>query len=264
MNTILVPTDFSECAFYAFEYAVYLTHRLNAELHLVNIANNEDDKNTAEIELKKLEQQPSLKGLRFTSHIKKGSIDDAVFEIANDKGVDLIVMGSHGTSGINEIIIGSNAEKIVSKATFNVLTIKQKINKPEFTDIVFASDFSEEADDFFDIVLEFAKLFNSKIHLLKVNTPDYFEPTKLSEKRINDFIERQNLNETYNNYAIALYADSNQELGILNYCIDSQIDLIAIGTHHRSAIAKVFKVSTSKNLVNHSFRPVLTLTPKKG
>ena len=79
-------------------------------------------------------------------------------------------------------------------------------------------------------------------------------------EKINKFIKNEKLSPLNGDkFEIALYSDSTEELGILNYCIENEIDIIALGIHNKTSIWKLLHESTSHNLVNHSFRPVLTI-----
>ncbi len=81
--------------------------------------------------------------------------------------------------------------------------------------------------------------------------------------KIEKFIKNQRLDALLNDrFKISTYNDTSEEVGVMNYCIENEIELIALGTHGRKGIWKVFNESTSQNLVNHSFRPVLTIKIK--
>ncbi len=263
MKVIVTPIDFSECATFALEYAAFLTKIRKGKLYIVTVVASKDDDNFESVSAKLalLKTQPFLQDVSYKIVVKVGSnISEKIEEVAKAFHADLIVMGSHGTSALGELLIGSNAEKMVSISSFNVLTIKHRMIDLQLKSIVFASDFSAESYKIFLTVKEIAHQFNAEIHLLKVNTPFHFEPTRVAKEKIDNFIAKQKLEElTHNKFKIAIYCDSSEELGILNYAIENDIDLIAIGTHGKNLIWKLFTESTSQNLVNHSFRPVLTL-----
>jgi nucleotide-binding universal stress UspA family protein len=264
MNKILAPTDFSEFANYAIEYAAFFAKKSGGTLYILTVLRSkaEEDYKLAEKKLAELKKLKNLKHVTVKTIIKVGdSIRDNILDAAAEADVDLIIMGSNGAALVSEILLGSNTEKVIRKSNFNVLTIKHQMISLRLDSIAFASDFSEESNDAFVVVKEMAKLFNSKIYLLKINTPGHFEPTRLSLEKVNKFIKTQKLDDVLgeNKYEIALYSDSTEELGILNYCIENEIDLITVGTHGKRAIWKLFTESTSQNLVNHSFRPVLTI-----
>ena len=263
MKKILCPTDFSEFANYALEYAAFFSKRSGGSLCLVTVLKNKDKSKIQEFE-KKLDE---LKDLEYLKHInvetiiKVGdNIRDNIIEAAEEFNVDLIIMGSNGASLVDEILVGGNTEKLIRKSKFSVLTIKHQMISLRLDSIVFASDFSKETNKAFTMIRETAQLFNSKIYLLKINTPTRFEPTRVSLEKMHRFVKAQQLDKLLKDkYEIVLYSDSTEELGILNYCIENEIDLISLATHGKRAIWKFFDDSTSQNLVNHSFRPVLTI-----
>ena len=244
------------------EYAAFLAKIRNSTVHILTVIHSTD-----EVEYKKAEEQLNtlkdidfLEGVDVVTYIKiDGNICDKILECAEEINPDLILMGSHGTSTVAEILLGSNTEKVVRKSDYNVLTIKHKMVEMKINSIAFASDFSPESNRIFSVIRGIAEKFGAKIHLLKINTPTHFEPTRVSMDKIDHFIDNEGLSPlTGDKYKVALYADSTEELGILNYCIENEIDMVALGTH-KHAFWKLMFESTSQNLINHSFRPVLTI-----
>lgn len=262
MKNLLVPTDFSEYAEAALEYAAFIAKIRKSKIHLLTVVRSiaEEEYKKAEEELNQLLKLDFLANIEIETYIKiDGQICDKIIECAEDVKADLILMGSHGTSTVSDILLGSNTDRVVRKSEFSVLTIKHKVSNMKIDSIVFASDFSSESNRIFSIVRTFADKFNAQIHLLKINTPTHFEPTRVSMEKINHFVENEGLSPIVGDkYKVALYSDSTQELGILNYCIENEIDMVTLGTHKHSFWQLMFE-STSKNLVSHSFRPVLTI-----
>lgn len=263
MKNLLVPTDFSEYADAAIEYAALVAKIRNSTIHLVTVVLSGEKEvfEQAEKKLKALKNNEILKGLNVETYVKLGgAICDRILECAEELNVDLILMGSHGSSTITEILLGSNTEKVVRKSNFNVLTIKHRMLRSEIKKIAFASDFSSESNRIFSTIRDIADKFNAQIHLLKINTPTHFEPTRVSMEKIDRFIKNEKLTPLNGDkFKIALYSDSTEELGVLNYCIENEIDVIALGIHNKTSIWKLLHESTSQNLVSHSFRPVLTI-----
>jgi len=262
MKKILLPTDFSEIAEYALEYAAFFAKRTNGTLHIVSVIKSKNEKIRAitQEKLNELTEKSYLKNIKIETHIKTGdSIKSSIVNCAKEIDVDLIIMGSNGASLFGEIMLGSNTEKVIRKTNYSVLTIKHQMISLKLGSIAFASDFSTPKNKAFHVVRDLAKLFNSTIHLLKINTPNHFEPTRLSLQKMDAFIKEQKLDELECKYKVALYSDSNEELGILNFCIENNMDMISIGTTGKKAVWKLLNDSTSQSLVNHSFRPVLTI-----
>lgn len=267
MKNLLVPTDFSEYSNAALEYAIYVAKIKNSKIHIVTVvtSGNNDDFEKVEAKMTELKKDLKLKDLNVETYVKlDGVICNKILECAEEINADLILMGSHGSSTISEIILGSNTEKVVRKSNFNALTVKHSMIRDGINSIVFASDFSKDSHQIFGAVRDFADKFNAFIHLLKINTPTHFEPTRVSMEKINKFIKNEKLSPLNGDkFKIALYSDSTEELGILNYCIENEIDVIALGTHNNAGIWKLLHESTSQNLVSHSFRPVLTIPISK-
>ncbi len=270
MKTILVPTDFSDHALYALKVAASIAKKSNAEIKLVhnysmpavefNNAYFYDDmikqiKAAKKKQLNNLVCQDFLKDIDVKKYILSNT---KMWEIVTDKrfrNVNLIVMGSHGTSGFSEIFIGSNTEKIVRLADSPVLTIKNEIEDFVVKKMVFASNFFEESYTVFEKIKFFADLYKTHIHLLKVITPKDFEPTPVSRKLMEDFAKKFNLTGS----TISIYNATSIEKGITDFSDEVNADLIAIKTHGRTGIAHLINGSLAEDVANHIDRPVLSI-----
>jgi nucleotide-binding universal stress UspA family protein len=271
MNRILVPTDFSEQAHYALEVAAMLARKHNAEiylLHMMEIPMQQIDPINAHSDVpealffmklahKKFEdlmESDFLQDITVHETVKADITFNEIKDACKEFDIDLIVMGSHGASGLKEMFIGSNAEKVVRSSDVPVLVIKNQHNNFNIKNFVFASDFKNDNSETYKQAVKFAELFDAKIHLLLVNTANNFITTYESRNRINDFISGQ----SFENYTINVHNDTSVEQGILNFSQEIDADLIGISTHGRQGIAHFFNSSISEDLVNHAKRPVIT------
>lgn len=271
MNKILVPTDFSEQAENALKVAAMLAKRHEAEIYLLymmEIPMQQIDPGAVQSDIpealffmklahKKFEDllaSDFLEGITVHETVKADITFNEIKDACKEYDIDLIVMGSHGATGLKEMFVGSNAEKVVRTSIVPVLVIKNEHQSFDVSDFVFASDFKNDNKETYKQAVEFAKAFNSKIHLLMVNTANNFMTTYDANARINDFIAGQ----TYDNYTITIHNDTTVEQGILNFSKDIDADLIGISTHGRQGIAHFFNSSISEDLVNHAKRPVIT------
>ena len=270
MKTILVPTDFSDYALYAQKVAASIAHQINAEIKLVHVYDlplaefadqyyyeefNNQIKTDAKEKLNALVEMDILKGIRVSKHIVSNM---RMWELVTDekfKNVDLIVMGSHGKSGLNKLFIGSNTEKIVRLADSPVLTIKNEHSDFNVKKMVFASDFYPESYAVFEKIKFFSDLYGAHIHLLKVISPKHFEPTSISRKLLADFAEHFKLTD----YSINIYNATSIEKGITDFSDEINADLIAIETHGRTGIAYLINGSLAEDVANHIDRPVLSI-----
>jgi nucleotide-binding universal stress UspA family protein len=189
--------------------------------------------------------------------------DKSVWEVLHESrfsNADLVVMGSHGASGLKEFFVGSNTEKVVRMTSIPVLVIKERIDKFEVKDLLFASNFREEADYTFGKIKKLAKLFGSHIQLLRVNTRDNFNPTKDSLKLMEDFADRMKLED----YSINLYDDLSVGGGVVNFSEIHNPDLVVMETHGRTGLMHMLSGSITENVVNHISQPILSLKIEKG
>jgi nucleotide-binding universal stress UspA family protein len=271
MKRILVPTDFSVHADNALKVAAQIAKKTKGEiflLHMLEIPtqmNNTITEVTAIPEvmlflkksketLHKTKEKDFLKGIKVTESVKFERASEGILSFSKTNKIDLIVMGSHGVSGIEEVLIGSTTEKIVRLSDAPVLVIKK--NNTEFTpgNFVFASDFSKEIKKPFKKMVEFAAIFNAKLILVMICTPNSFKPTAISEQIINNFISSFDIK----NYSSYIYNDVNIEKGIRNFSHSIDADLIGLCTHGRTGLAHFFTGSISEDLVNHAIKPVIT------
>lgn len=271
MKTILVPIDFSTYSENALQVAAKIALLNNSEIHLLHmleIPNHMNDAvyssvptpeiilfiKKAEEKVQDIAQQKFLDGITVFYHIKFEGAFTGILSYIKDNNTDLVVMGSHGISGIEEILLGSNTEKVVRLSPTPVLVIKKETTEFKGDHFVFASDFSQETKKPFQKMLDFTKIFNAKLSLVIICTPSSFKTTALAEKIISDYVSEFELE----NYTITIYNDTNIENGIINFARKVKADLIGLSTHGRTGIAHFFTGSISEDLVNHTVRPVLT------
>jgi nucleotide-binding universal stress UspA family protein len=141
-KTILFATDFSESSDYAFQYAYSLARKFEARLLLVHVINEPVDLRgfyVPHISFEKLEEEIEEGAKKMMekfcrTHIRDfdnyetlivpGIPYDEVIKKATENSADLIVLGTHGRTGLDHVLFGSTAEKIVRKSPVPVMTIR--------------------------------------------------------------------------------------------------------------------------------------------
>ena len=142
---ILVPTDFSDTSDSALDYARKIAERFGSSLHLLHVVEGPFAAGPAGAELY-IPEAPAVQAAQFeearirlqvrlhtgegrepreTSEIVTGACARAILDVARDRGFDLIVMGTHGRSGVAHLLLGSVAEKVVRDAACPVLTVHE-------------------------------------------------------------------------------------------------------------------------------------------
>lgn len=147
ISRILVPSDFSECSAEALEYAMALAKPLRADLILVHVIEPFPYKlvegmtfsdygygaqltSQIQVLLDKISNQLLKEKLSVETHLISGTAFREITQLAEREGIDLIVMGTHGRTGINRLITGSVAEKVVRLAPCPVLTVRSRPAAP--------------------------------------------------------------------------------------------------------------------------------------
>lgn len=276
MKNILVPMDFSACAKNAAKVAINVAKKSSAEITLLHVLDYSAGINSVSeiginealltdlyLRLRKEGTEKmsvflaSLDTQDITVHskIETGLPRDIIARHIDTGEHDLIVMGTKGSSGVAELLVGSTTERIVRESTIPVLTVSDVGYGFDPDEIVYASDFEERSGENFEDVIAFAKLFDAKIKLVRINTPQDFANTIYAEKLMQDFAERWKLE----NFTLDQFDYEMFEAGLGKYVRYSGGDMIAIGTHGRNGFSHFFHGgSKAEDVVNHFKVPVLT------
>lgn len=271
MKKIIVPTDFSDCAFNALRTASVLARQIDAEIHLVHayekplsglslqvevdLAALRQLRSYIDEEIDRMLQSEFLVGLNVIKHVEADRKPWEILNLDPYIGMDLIVMGSHGSSGVKETFIGSNTQRFVQHSELPVLVVKESHDPREFKDILFASNFFGESDTAFEKVRDWINMFDAKVHLLKVITPANFERSEYSQTIMEDFGDKHGLE----NYDCHIYNDISLEKGIFSFARANKTDMLLVGTHGRKGLSHLILGSLAEQLVNHAAMPVMTM-----
>ncbi len=151
LRKILLPTDFSGCADYALPYAATIARATGATIICVHVVEpivpavgysglaepmpmtdiSEQLEDSAERELPQLADCEEFNGLEVEEVIVHGDAAAEIVRVAGEHQVDLIVVSSHGRTGLGRIIFGSTAEAVVRHASCPVLVVKPPLHKEE-------------------------------------------------------------------------------------------------------------------------------------
>ncbi|WP_367182341.1 universal stress protein [uncultured Aquimarina sp.] len=273
IKRILVPTDFSTQAESALKVAaqiakkndcqIYLLHILEMPVHLVDLMSSGASSSAPEAIFfmkqthKKFEEVLASDYLKDLEVIETVSFEDVlrgIMDSCDKNDIDMIIMGSHGSSGFEELFIGSNAEKVVRTSEKPVLVIKEDCDIYNVNDLVYATNFDDEDKPSLISAHEFSKQLEAKLHLVWINTANSFKTTKETEEKMNLMIADLPID----NYTLNIYNDINVEKGILNFANSVDAGLIGISTHGRKGLSHFINGSLGEDVVNHAKRPVLT------
>lgn len=275
MKKILVPVDFSKYSAYALEVAAAIAKKQQAEIVVVHmmgltdavLTRNERREAFKAIYYMKMVKKhfeeflnkDYLKGIKVTDAVHNYKIFSELNDVAHQFEADLIVMGSHGSSGFKEIFIGSNTEKVVRTAEVPVLIIKSPRVRFNPKKGVFACDFLESSIQPYKRAKKIFDKFGVGMELLYINLPGSFQSTLEIEKRIMGFFQSAGeFSPTESLRKVVQYSDYSVEDGIFGYSKVSGADIIGLPTHGRVGLAHFFSGSIGEDVANHAELPVMT------
>jgi nucleotide-binding universal stress UspA family protein len=274
IKKILFPTDFSDIARHALDYAIMIAEKYQATLDLVYVDEASYLMNPVNLDLQadysgliqeirkavdeKMREWVRLfpKEIPVSVAIEMGKPHIEIVEAAKTHGSDLIVMGTHGRSDA-DYILGSNAERVVRLAPCPVLTIRQAGIRDRFIRILFPVDFSELCKQVIPQAIGLAREFGAELHLLHVSVAYTHETRGFAEEEFAKFLSELDMSGI--KFKTDVYGAFVENTGITEYAQKHDIDLIAIGTHGRTGLKRFFMGSVAEEVVNTSLIPVLTL-----
>lgn len=280
MKKILVPTDFSENARQALDVAVTIAKKTDAEIVLLHVNEQvgaalpvseyyytydrsieEKYLNMVHENLEKMltEVATSLGADNIRTAVIGGPFSTIVADIVQTEGIDLIVMGTKGASGLKEFFVGSNTEKIVRIAKCPVLTVHDdKIT--EFKNVVVPTTLETDQKKLFEGLQEWEAIFGCKFYLLYINNPGAYRGDHDIEAREKQLLKATGLKdvEIYKTETFTL----NEEQVIFDFAKERNADLIVMGTHQRRGLSHILLGSLTEDTINHAAIPVLAIPLK--
>lgn len=280
VEKILIPIDFSETSFLAIEHAATIAKAFKADLVLLHVVERHWEKfsivvpemrinapegivNSIEKRLEDIAKDVFLNyGVKSSCITANGTIFSEIISVSEEQQVDLIIMGTHGTSGFVEFFIGSNAYKVVTSSKCPVLTVQTHAKKVSFGNILLPIDDSAHSRQKVNHAIVMARHFSSHIHV--VGLADFED-----EKELNKFEIKLEQIEAYINKCgltctLEIVKGINQAEMTTTYAAGVDADLIIIMTDQEENIAGRLLGTYAQQIVNHSKIPVMCIQPIFG
>ncbi len=273
MKKILVPCDFSDTALQAFRYACEIATVSRGEIFLLNIIELPSIHTSLFVPAQAYESV-FLKELKLKAHknfekmkekwagnvkvhltLEQGSVTSAIKKFVDRKRIDLIVMGTHGSSGIKEYALGSNTEKIVRTSKVPVIAIKRSVSISSIKNLILPTKI-DASKKLITSIKALQSLLKAHLHLLYVNTPSNFVSDRFTEPKLIEFARLNQLK----NCSIHIYNDIDEEAGIINFSAKFKNRMIAMATHGRTGINRLMTGSITEDVVNHIDCPIWTIS----
>jgi nucleotide-binding universal stress UspA family protein len=281
LKNVLFATDFSACSNAALPYALAITHQYGAKLYAAHVLSPDTylfaspESWPAVCEQKEQQQradaaslEAQLKGIPHQVLSPVGDISDVLFRLVRDHSIDLLVLGTHGRTGLPKLLMGSVAEKIVRQASVPVLTVGPHVSREqsvaEINRILFATDFSDESLAALPYAISFASehqaLF-SVLHVLQrpeAGSVDLESNTSFLLRRMEELIPSDPSLLFHPEYVVEFGNVAEQ---IIGFAADHHFDLIVAGVRSGNSVGTVTHLAhtTAQQLMARATCPVLTV-----
>jgi nucleotide-binding universal stress UspA family protein len=292
INDILVARDFSSVSDRALRHALDLAARTGATLHLLHAdVLHEVEDRTGEggapgDDVAAFREQLKADGTTDPDALDAVTVREvtrrdvapapALLNYADDEGIDLIALGTHGRTGPSRVLLGSVAEEVVRRARQPVLTVrgKDKGRTPtpgQIDRLLVPVDFSTYAREALRVAHEWAALYDATIDVLHVVEED-LHPTFYVGGVTSIYDVEPDLDDKVNAKLQEFVAEvlgsadgvethvrtGSAPSGITEFVEEHEVDLVALSTHGRTGMERFFLGSVAEKVVRHVTCPVLT------
>jgi nucleotide-binding universal stress UspA family protein len=269
MKKIIVPLDFSDDSVNALDFAVSVAKKTDTEIMMINVIK------TSRFDFFKGVENVATKGDfetliskygdfkdKIQYKIRRGKVYREIVEQAIEDKAFLIIMGSHGVSGFEEVWIGSNTFRVVSEAPCPVITLRKEFQKRSIDKIVLPIDTTFESRQKIPMTVEIAKLFDAEIHVRGVcinEVENELVKVKKYVAQTREVIEKQGVSKIVESVA----EGKNKSKMSLEYANQIGADLVSIMTEQEEDFSLNLMGSYAQYMVHHSNVPILACHPRE-
>jgi nucleotide-binding universal stress UspA family protein len=264
MLKILVPTDFSpeakNACLYAYEFAKYtnsaiiLYHAIPLPIAVTDIPfENFYLDEQQEIDLLHESFQKTILDSKLDPLMvnvsaavsSTNNISEGIKQIFDDHGCDMVIMGTHGASGLSEVILGSNTAKLISQAKIPIIAIPSNYKFEPIYHLVYASDLKNLSDEL-AVIIPFSKVFQAVLEIfyfdyagpeseqLMFDTEKYID--ELAYKNVSLRVKKGNLQMSVAENIKQQIDPSNTQMLILYRAEHSWLDNLLLGSNTRKLV----------------------------
>jgi nucleotide-binding universal stress UspA family protein len=287
LRQVLCPTDFSEFSMRAYRYALSVAWHYKAKLIVQNIVElwryaSADFSSSATIlgefydtlyreseeQLQQLVDTYPQDGVQVERVVDQGMASESILALAEARKADLIVMGTHGRRGFDQLMLGSVTERVMRKASCPVLIVNkpshdlirsdEKLGVIHLSKILFCTDFSENSQRAFDHAMSLAAEYHTELTLLHV-LEDSPNSAKI-QQTVATAIERLDMLIPSAAPNMEIKIRSAVRIGkayvqIIELASEAQIDLVIMAVRSRGAVFG----STTHRVIQFGPCPVLVI-----
>lgn len=278
---ILIPVDFSETSLLAIKHGAFLAKYTKGDLYLLHVINKQFEhyavvEQPMHIDGPEKFEQAATNKLNFLANqikdeysvtintiVKMGNPTKEIIATEKEIGADMVVMGTHGYSPIEEFVIGSNTLKVITKGSVPVMTMSQKAKKFGYTNILLPIDTSGHSRQKVTYAIELAKTFSAHLHVAGIlGADDVNEAAGMGVvmNQIKELAKKQNVIAT----SEILKDVKNRAKATISQAEKTKSDLIIIMTDQEAEISGFFLGPYAQQVIHHSDIPVIAITPEQN
>jgi nucleotide-binding universal stress UspA family protein len=269
---VLIPTDFSVQAEFAYLMVKKLGEKIEIETHFLHVLDVPDtvslnaqgqietcgDIDTGfvnsqkEIAERKLATLKTLYGDDIHTHFVLGKLTDQIVSYSESNHYDLIVMGTKGAWGIKDKLSGTETQMVARQSKVPVLSMMCDRSQLVIENILLVHNFAQPENEGLILLNNLIQAFHPKIHLLQIVQDESENLYVLSQ--MDEFAKLNGII----NYEKHLLKDSDVENGVIHFNQMHDMDIICIGTQGRKGIERLIHPSATEKLINHLFKPIIS------
>ncbi|WP_436927675.1 universal stress protein [Halosimplex amylolyticum] len=281
-DQILYPTDGSEPAESVLDYSLRIASEHEATIHILNVADTNQDSLTriqgevidvlereGEKIVNEAAQRATDRGISVVSEVRQGTPSTSIVEYSQQFDIDLIVMPTHGRSGLKRFLIGSVTERVINTAEAPVITVNPDRDRPltyPCQNLLVPADGSRGAELALREGIAVAKATGATLHLLHVVETGSLGPDARSVLKEGELTERANtiMAEATETATAESFDAVESEIDygspakkIRTYIQENEIDLAILGTHGETDFSRYMMGGVSAKIVRTSPIPVM-------
>lgn len=268
---ILIPTDFSIQAEYAYLMVKKLAEKLPIEVHFAHIMNMPDTvtlspqgevQTCGEIDVQfvitqkqiadqKLNHLKQVYGAEIHTHLRFGKITDQILALSVDGNFDLIVMGTKGAWGLKEKLSGTETQMVARRSKVPVLSLMCDRSDLVIQNLLLVHNFSQPVNEDLQLMKKLMRAFEVNIHFLQIASKNTDIENSQIESNMTEFAKLNDIE----NFECHIIQDKTVENGVIHFNQMNNMDIICIGTHGRGGL---FHHSATEALINHMYKPIIS------
>lgn len=279
-SRILIPVDFSETSMLAIKHGAFIAQLTKADLSLLHVVNTPfmsqnlflpvvNLENESDIEDKAMQRLLQMAadvnqeyGIQAQSIIKSGNPSNEISKVAKEIKASLIVMGTHGYSPLEELVIGSVALKVLTKSPCPTMAMNSESGHKGYKTIVMPIDNTVNSRQKVNYTIEFAKVFNATVHAVALLGNDE-EDNKPQMELVLHQIETIAKDKGVNFRSEVLSNLKNRASATVDYIEKTGADLVVIMTDQDAELSGFFLGPYSQQVIHLSKVPVIAIKPEE-